>query len=191
MDTKVTSTLRKVFLAVLLLFLIVSFAAYKFSPYDQKILSAVDIEMPCEITFDYLGDSENAKDWSVFVAFIETINSAVIPDGEVGSKRICYTKEDHTGFNWEEEVLEVKPNEYRKISCYNFENLGINTPNLATEQIYRTTDEGCKVMFTLDFIKKPGFIDLVKMKFAAYRIKSIFDKNLANIKGEVLKKRRP
>lgn len=191
MESKVTSTLRHVFLAVLLLFLLLSFAAYKFSPYNQKILSSVDIEMPSEMAYDYLGDSDNAKDWSVFVAFIETINSAVIPDGQVGSKRICYTKEDHTGFNWEEEILEVRENEYRKISCYNFENFSLNAPYLTTEQIYRSTDQGCKVMFTLDFMHEPNFIDLLKMKFAAYRIKSIFDQNLTNIKEEVLKKRRP
>lgn len=189
MEKQLTPILRNVFLGALGVFLLVSIAAWIFSPYKGKVVSHVGIDMPCEAAFDYLGNSDNASDWSSFVAFIETINENKVKDGMVGSKRVCYTDWQKEGFNWEEEVLERVENEYRRLSCYNYKNLWLRAPDLTTEQIYEVTDYGCKVSFTLDFMYDPSLWDLAKMKFSAYRVKRIFDKNLKNIKREVHKRR--
>ncbi|WP_235297602.1 SRPBCC family protein [Portibacter marinus] len=189
MEKNVTPILRNVFLGVLVLFLLLCLMAWIFSPYKDKVVSHVGIDMPCEAAFDYLGNSDNASDWSSFVPYIETINEDKVADGMVGSKRKCYTEWEKEGFQWEEEVLERIEDKYRKLSCYNYKNLWLRAPDLVTEQIYSQTDYGCKVSFTLDFMYKPSFWDLAKMKYSAFRIKSIFDKNLKNIKKEVYKRR--
>lgn len=189
MSQNITPILRNIFLLVLGVFLLLSISAWIFSPYKDKVVSTVGIDMPCESAFDYLGNSDNASSWSTFVAFIETTNENVISDGEVGSKRMCYTEWDQSGFKWEEEVLEKIEDEYRKLSCYNFQGLWLRAPILKTEQIYSKTDYGCQVQFTLDFMYTPSLWDLAKMKFSAYRIKSVFNQNLANIKNEVTKSR--
>ncbi len=193
MEKVITPMLRRIFWIALAIFLLLLSFTWVFSPYKSYqtgvITSEVDINADCQQAFKYLGNSDNAKKWSVFVSFIETINPDQFQDGMIGSKRMCYTKEDKTGFTWEEEVLERRENEYRKISCYNFQNLFIKSPNLVTEQIYSPSSSGCKVTFTLDFKEEPTFLDKMKMKFSAYRVKSIFDRNLANIKSEVQKDR--
>jgi len=189
MEKNITPILRNIFMIALGVFLLLSSAAWVFSPYKSKVVSSVGIDMPCEMAFDYLGNSDNASDWSVFVDYIETINDDRVTDGMVGSKRMCYTNWDQSGFRWEEEVLERVENEYRKLSCYNFKGLKLRSPVLATEQIYTPKDYGCEVKFTLDFLYKPSLWDRAKMKFSAYRIKSIFNKNLANVKKEVTKRR--
>ncbi len=193
MEKNITPLLRNIFLGSLILLISILIGAWIMSPYSKykegKIVSKVNIEMPCTAAFDYLGNSENAKTWSVFVDFIETTNKEHFEDGEIGSKRICYTKSDRSGFNWEEEVLEIIPNEYRKLSCYNFKNLAVKAPNLVTEQIYIDKGEDCVLVFTLDFSKKPSFIEKLKLKFSSYRIQSIFDQNLLNIRAEIIKDR--
>jgi hypothetical protein len=189
MSKNITPVLRNIFLVALGVFLFLSLSAWIFSPYKDKVVSSVGIDMPCEMAFDYLGNSDNASDWSTFVDFIETINENSVSDGEVGSKRMCYTNWDQSGFKWEEEVLEKVQDKYRKLSCYNYQGLWLRAPVLKTEQIYAEKDYGCEVQFTLDFMYNPSLWDLAKMKFSAYRIKSIFNKNLANIKKEVTKRR--
>lgn len=189
MEKNLTPILRNVFLGALGIFLLISIAAWIFSPYKGKIESHVGIDVPCEVAFDYLGNSDNASDWSSFVAYIESINENLVADGHVGSRRMCYTDWDESAFRWEEEILERKEDQYRLLSCYNYQNLWLRAPDLLTEQIYERMDYGCKVSFTLDFRYKPSLWDKAKLKFSAYRIKSIFDQNLINIKKEVYKRR--
>ena len=193
MEKIITPTLKKISLVFFALLIFLLTLSYIFSPYtgydSGKIKSSVYIDMPCELAYDYLGDSDHARDWSVFVDFIETINGNEVGDGKVGSKRICYTNEDKTGFYWEEEVLKNIKNEYRQLSCYGFENLFISSPTLVTEQVYDPNANGCNLTFTLDYQEEPNFWQLLKIKYSAYRIKSIFDHNLANIKNEVLNDR--
>lgn len=174
----------------LLFFLIIGMVFLWFnSPYGKysksPIVTSVHIEAPCQKVYEYLGNSDHARDWSVYVAFLETLNSEEVPDGEVGSKRMCYTQEDKQGFSWEEEVLEIKKGKYRKISCYSFQNLFVNTSDLITEQVYEEETDGCKLSFTLDYAKKPSFWELVKIKYSAYKIKSVFEGNIENIKKEM------
>lgn len=190
MEKLMTPVLRKVFLIVLALLILLLGMSYIFSPYKSYqngfIKSSVKIESSCEAAFNYLGDSNHARDWSVFVDFIEALNKEEFADGQVGSKRMCYTKSDRTGFTWEEEVVERREGSYRRITCYNFQNLFTSSPDLSTEQIYEKIEEGCKLTFTLDFQEEPKLWDKLKMKFSAYRIKSIFDRNLVNIRKEIL-----
>ena len=161
------------------------------SPYQlgAKISNSIKINAPCENTFAYLGNSANAQHWSVFVDRISTLNAHQVPDGQVGSKRICFTESDTSKFHWEEEIIELRENSYRKLTCYNYKNLWLAAPNLQTEQIYENDNNGtCHLTFTLDFLNEPSFIDLIKLKFAAYRISKIFHQNLSNIKAEIEEK---
>lgn len=182
--------MKKLILTVIVILTLVKTFIWFGSPYEGyeegSINSEINIESSCNAAFDYLGNSDNARDWSVFVEFIETINPNEFEDGNIGSKRMCYTKADRSGFTWEEEVLEKVNNKYRKISCYNFQNLNLKAPNLVTEQIYTQIPEGCKVNFTLNFEKEPSYFSLLKLKIIGFRVKSIFDDNLENIRKGVL-----
>lgn len=173
-----TIVISTLFLGCALLWFFSPFGSFRSDVIKTEVISNTS----CSTVFNYLGNSDNAKDWSVFVDHISTINSEEVADGKIGSKRKCYTLADETGFTWEEEVLELKENAYRKISCYNYKDLSIGAPDLVTEQIYLSDDAGCKVSFTLDFKEEPSFGELLKMKFSAYRIQDIFQRNLENIK---------
>jgi uncharacterized membrane protein len=165
-----------------------SFKTEEHEPTKKRITKQIVIEKPCAEVYSYLGNSDNAKSWSVFVAFIETLNSEEVPDGMVGSKRICYTKDDKSGFRWEEEILAVEADKYRKLSCYNFENLSIPSNVLLTEQIYKIHESGCELTFTLDYKEDPSLMDKIKLYFGSFKIKRIFRKNLSNIRDEILLK---
>ena len=162
------------------------------SPYGQKsdheyklIKESVVIDAPVEKVFQYLGNSNNARKWSVFVDHISTINSDRIKDGAIGSIRRCFVHADESGETWDEETLIVESNKRRRLNCYNFQNFSLKADNLLTEQLYLPLDNGqCKLSFTLFFNPaKASNIEILKMYYAAFSIADIFQKNLENIKA--------
>ncbi len=172
------------------IFMIVS-GMIVFSPYGQKndhkyklIKESVIINASVEKVFQYLGNSNNASDWSVFVDHISTINSEKINDGKLGSIRRCFVHEDESGETWDEETLIVEQNKRRRLNCYNFRNFSLKANNLLTEQIYQPLESGkCKLTFTLFFNpEKASYIDIFKMYYAAFTIADAFQQNLRNIK---------
>jgi hypothetical protein len=107
-----------------------------------------------------------------------------VPDGIPGSRRRCFCRADEKGKQWDELITEVIPDQKRQLTIYNLKYFPVTAKNLATEQLYETFSENkCRLTFTIFFKdEKPTLIEKIKMYMAAYKIKSIFKKNMANIK---------
>ena len=62
---------------------------------------------------------------------------------------------------------------------------GMKADGLATEQIYEKISETkTKLSFTLFYLNNnPSFSELLKTYFSAFEVKSIYERNMANIKS--------
>ncbi len=167
----------------------VLFSPYRHNAYvsQKRVEQSVEINKPASVVFDYLGNSQHASEWSVYVNHITPMNSDEIPDGQVGSMRRCFVNKNETGTLWDEQIIAVVPNIRRTLSIYNLQGFPITAKHLATDQIYEAlNDSVCRLTFTLYFsIDNPSRSDQLKMHFAAYRVRSIFEQNLNNIKRAV------
>lgn len=158
--------------------------------YQFRVIQyGIDIEVPTNIVYDYLGNSHLAPEWSVYVSHITTLNSEEYPDGSVGSIRRCFTRADQIGGQWDELIVEDIPNVKRKLHLFNFVNFPISAEGLATEQLYEALpDNRTHLKLTLFYEEGSGrFWDTIKTYLAAYKIKSIFKQNMINIKHNVEK----
>ncbi len=174
-------------------------AVFLCSPYgrhegfDYKLIPAsVDIAAPPGEVFAYLGNSGHAKDWSVYVDHITPLNSDSFPDGAVGSRRRCFQQADEQGTWWDELITIVEPGKRRQLTIYNMHGFPMSADGLATEQLYTPLENGtkCRLTFTVFFSDHdPGAWDAFKTYLGAYKIKSIFEKNLASIKRIVEQQR--
>jgi len=173
------------------LFLTGIFLMVLFSPYgnhkgrnEKLVKSTIQINAPVEQVFKYLGNSDNARDWSVFVDHISPINSNEVSDGNPGSIRRCFVNKDEKGKIWDEEVLVVDNNKRRLLSCYDFKEFILAAGVLNTEQLYVETKDGhCLLSLTLFFPQeKTTLFNHLKMYYAAYEVAYLFEENLKNIK---------
>jgi hypothetical protein len=162
-----------------------------FSPYGNHdgfsyklIVNTVAINAPVDSVFRFLGNSNNARKWSVFVDHITPLNTDSFPDGKPGSRRRCFCNADESGTRWDEVVTENVLNKKRQICCYALVDFSMSASNLATEQIYEATgNDKCKLTFTLFFKGAPPSLwGSIKTYIAAYKIKSIFSANMDNIR---------
>ena len=178
---------------LLILFLGILAMVY-FSPYGKnanneirQVRESIIMNSSSEEVFNFLGDSDNAEDWSVFVDHISPLNSHKVKDGEVHSERRCFAQADEKGMSWDERVTAVEPLKRRQLHCYNFKNFYISAGELITEQVYETLENGnCKLTFTLFMAGEDNsFLDELKFYYAGYTISDVFRKNLANIKNRV------
>lgn len=165
--------------------------AFAFSPFGKHpgfpyklVISSVEINAPVDSVFAYLGNSDNAKDWSVFVDHIITLNADSVPDGRPGSRRRAFCNANEQGQRWDELTTIVEPNLRRQLISYNYVDFSLTAEGLATEQLYeRTPNGGCKLSFTLFYLENnPSWWEQLKTYYAAYTIKDIFDRNIANVK---------
>ena len=184
--------LKKITLVFFLLLIIVLMLTIFFSPFGKHpgsnqrlIVTTVEINAPVDTVFNYLGNSEHAKQWSVFVHHITPLNSDSFPDGIEGGRRRCFCNADEKGTQWDELITEVIPGKKRQLVIYAMKDFFMSADDLATDQMYEVSPNGkCRLSFTLFFKEaKPGLWDLLKTYIAAYRIRSIFERNLNNIKG--------
>lgn len=176
-----------IFLAIVCLFTaIIFFSPYgKYEGFAYKLVKhTVTINAPVKDVYSFLGNSINASRWSVFVHHIIPLNADSVPDGMPGSKRRCFCRADETGMQWDELITEVIPYQKRQLTLYNLKNFPVTANNLATEQLYESINESqCRLTFTTFFKDaEPTLREKIKMSLAAYKIKSIFKKNMANIK---------
>ncbi len=180
--------MRKIVLIILILFA-ASVALVYFSPYKSQpnrgyaVIKTIKINANQEQLYNYLGNSANAADWSSYVSHIETLNEPEFADGEKGSTRRCYQKEDKTN-TWDERIELAYPYSYRRLSVYNLEGFPIESEALLTEQLYEGVDSTTtKLSLTLYLDPdKSNWTDQVKMFIASYKVGSIFEANLENIK---------
>jgi hypothetical protein len=186
---KRTGKILKWLLAILL---VAAIGGIVFSPYGKKdgfeyrlIKTTIEIDAPADSVFRWLGNSGNAKQWSVFVDHISPLNSDSFPDGVVNSRRRCYCKPDETGIVWDELITQVQPGKLRELTIYNMHGFPMKAEDLATQQIYESADGGkhCRLTFTLFYLHHdPSLFESFKTYIAAYKVSSIYKENLSNIK---------
>lgn len=168
--------------------LMVIFSPFKKHKHRNEIRNEVIINAPtCEV-FEYLGNSDNATKWSVYVDHITTLNGDKVEDGKVGSIRRCYTNEkENMGETWDELITEVIPCKKRQLSIYNLQNFSLAAEGLLTEQQYFELDNNkTKLVFTVFYKDNyPNLMDEIKTHFASYNIEDVFIRNMNNIKYEV------
>lgn len=162
-----------------------------FSPYGSKegfsyklIKESVVVDVSVDSAFRFLGNSDNARRWSVYVDHISTLNSIRTPDGTPGSIRRCFCNKNEKGQRWDELITLVEPNKRRQLTTFNLIDFPMQANGLASEQRYRKISKNrCEITFTLFFANHdPGFWDEFKTYFGAYQVRSIFQQNLKNIK---------
>jgi hypothetical protein len=182
---------QKLFVSITAVLILITAATIFFSPYKSHdgfsyklIRHTVEINAHIETVYQFLGNSANASKWSVFVHHIATLNANEYPDGAVGSRRRCYCYANEQGRMWDELITENIPNQKRQLEIYNLQDFPMTANHLATEQLYEKTVDGkCRLTFTVFFKNvQPTFAEQIKMYFGAYRIQSIFKKNMSNIK---------
>jgi len=160
-----------------------------FSPYGNEdgykykvVRTSTVINAPADSVFSYLGKSSNASKWSVYVADIQPLNADRYPDGTVGGRRRCYSKQDKN-MQWDELITAVQKNKRRQLVIYNLKEFPLTASGLATEQNYEVLGKNkCRLTFTVFYKQQPSFFETIKTYFAGYTIKSIFEQNLDNIK---------
>lgn len=161
-----------------------------FSPYEKhgdngykSVEFTIQIDVPVDSVFNYLGNSDNAQNWSSFVDHITALNPDTHEDGTVGAIRRCFKEKDETGIIWDEEIIIVEPNQRRKLTVYDLQGFSMTAENLVTEQLYHPIgDHSMELTFSVFFKDEPGIIDAIKMNIASYEIHSIFKANLENVK---------
>lgn len=162
-----------------------------FSPFKKQdgrnypyLKCSIDIQVPVDSVYNYLGNSSNAANWSSFVDHITPVNPEEFKDGTIGSVRRCFVQEDELGMKWDEKIIEIEALKKRKLSIFNLKDFPMEASGLASEQIYKkVNDSTVNLSFTLFFdTESPDFYTLMKMKIGCYRVKFIFDKNLERIK---------
>jgi hypothetical protein len=181
--------MKKLFLTTGI-FLFVFIAVYIFSPYRDHalyskpaIVNSIEINAPVQSVYTYLGNSDNASRWSVFVKKIVPLNSETVPDGAPGSLRRCFTETDSTAMIWDEEIIYVEPNVKRTLTTFNLRNFPITVNGLQTDQLYETlANDRCRLSFTLYFKNEPPLWEKIKLTLTSYYISYVFSRNLENIK---------
>jgi uncharacterized membrane protein len=188
--------LNKITIAFLFLILITTALVIVFSPIRNfenvnQIRNEVIINAPIDEVFSYLGNSANAKKWSVFVSDIVPLNSHKIKDGEKGSVRRCFVKKEYLEqAYWDEEITKVIENKSRILKIYNFHNFPVHADGLLTEQRYYKLDANrTKLVFSLYYENQPGFEDCIKTYYSSFEIHNIFKRNMNNIKANIENKK--
>jgi len=175
-------------LCSVLIWLIAIQSVYKLDPSAQTPELKVQIEINASVNavYSYLGNSDNAQTWSVYVSSIETLNAELYRDGEQGNIRRCFVKGSQDAQFWDEEILQNDKDQLRQLSIFNFNNFPMSADNLVTEQRYFQKADGfCMLEFSLHFAVSPRFLDQLKMHFASRIIAGIFQQNLMNIKQDI------
>ena len=151
---------------------------------SKPIKTTIEINAPAEKVFLYLGNSNHAQEWSIFVHHITPLNSDTIPDGQIGSKRRCFKKANENGLQWDETITEIIYGQKRELVCYNYRRFFLTVPNLATEQIYVNTDSTSSLLSFTCFMKnyQPRAWQAFKFELARPIVRYVFRRNLRNIK---------
>ena len=148
----------------------------------RKFSESIKINCNKKTVYDILGNSKNVRKWSVYVHHIKPINK--ITGGKLGSRRRCYRNKDESNMRWDEEVILDKKYQTRRLSIYNLSGFLLKINHLFTEQIYKKAGPGKTLLTFTVFLdrKKSTVLDILIFNCVVYKIKSVFRKNLENIK---------
>jgi hypothetical protein len=184
------SILKKILYSLLIITVIAWLIIHFFSPttYNPKgelqVSRIIVINDSVSSVFQYMGNSDNAKKWSVYVNHITLLNGE---DGKEKCTRRCFKEADESGIQWDEEILELIPNQKRVLSIYNGKNFPIYSEYLLTEQNYENIDGKCKLTLQLSLKEKQSIFENLKFKFASFVVSNVFEGNLNNIKKDIEK----
>lgn len=158
--------------------------------YSKQSSYTVTINAPIEEVWTYASDSSKAVEWSVYFTHISSLPG--IEDGKVGSLRRCFRRKDETGIMWDEEVIQIKPLEYREIRTFNIK--GFPDPDFEqiefkVHQHYEKVDTNTtKLTFASELRTPFKPMIILKMLFAVSEGKRVFRLNLENIKAAIEQK---
>ena len=145
---------------------------------------SVVINAPLESVWAYVGNSENAKEWSVYFSHIKPIAGQ---DGQVGGIRRCFRRSDETKNRWDEKTLELKPMTYRKIHTYALHGFPDESFNSAEFHVHQRFEESAdKKSVTLSFgselLKPHDPISFFRFLWHSGEVSRVISLNLQNIK---------
>ncbi|MBC8047136.1 MAG: SRPBCC family protein [Fimbriimonadaceae bacterium] len=183
-----------IIVSLLLVFiLIISLSPFKkYAGETNRIVKhTITIDAPVDSVFNFLGNSDNVALWSVYIDHITPLNSDSIPDGKPGSRRRCFQNANEEGIKWDELITIVEKNKRRQLTIYDTKGFPMMAEPLATEQIYKSmNDNKCELTFTLFFPdEKPSLVEFIKTSLGAYKIKSVYEQNMQNIKTLIEQKK--
>jgi hypothetical protein len=145
------------------------------------------IRAPLDQVWDYVGNSNNAAEWSVYFHHITNISGE---DGKPGALRRCFRRQDEQGNKWDEKTLEIVPKTYRKIhthSLYGFPDEAFNSAEFHVHQRFVESPDGksVRLSFGSELIKPTDIISAVRFIWYAREAKRVIHMNLENIKEAV------
>ena len=150
---------------------------------------SVEIAAAADSVFRFLGDTGSAMRWSVFVDEIRPLNADSVAPWAAGSRFRCFVRKNGKERRWDETVLEAVPGRKRRLVLYGFAGFSAAPDSLTLEQIYAPMEDAdgrevgaSRLTFNLYFTRGPGWKEALQMFFAAYPIKGIFSRDLANVK---------
>ncbi|MCH8836583.1 MAG: SRPBCC family protein [Candidatus Marinimicrobia bacterium] len=147
----------------------------------------VDINAPVADVWEYVSNSYNTREWSVYIHHISPLPG--VEDGGVGSLRRCFRREDETGIWWDEQVLAVKPYKYRKMRTFNIhgsKNPHFNEAEFEVYQYYKEIEPAMtRLTFATSQLKPDDWFSRHRFWSVGRDGKRIFKLNLANIKTAI------
>lgn len=150
------------------------------------ISESVTIDAPVEEVWSYLGDSGNARQWSVFFHHIAPLDSL---DGRLGAKRRCFRNPDGSGIRWDETVIALVPHRERRIHVYALAGFALpraDRSEFETSQLYERVSPGItRLTFTAELREPRDPITRLLFRLTRGETERIFRLNLANIKAAV------
>ncbi|HEV2132411.1 MAG TPA: SRPBCC family protein, partial [Longimicrobiaceae bacterium] len=154
-----------------------------------EIAESVTIEAPVEEVWSYLGDSGNARQWSVFFHHIAPLDSL---DGRLGAERRCFRNPDRSGIRWDETVIALVPHRERRIHVYNLAGFALpraDRSEFETRQLYERPSPGTtRLTFTAELREPRDLLTRLLFRLTRSETERIFRRNLANIKAAVEQK---
>lgn len=160
--------------------------------WTDSFQESVIINKPISEVWNYVSDSRNAVQWSVYFHHISPIPGNV-NDGHVGSVRRCFRNEHEKGAFWDEEVLAVETEKSRIILSFNFSGYYWTNSSFKTlvQQKYEAmTENKTRLTFMTRSAPEMNFIDRFVFFFSKTHVTEIFKLNLENIKAQIEEQKR-
>jgi hypothetical protein len=150
---------------------------------------SLDMAAAADSAYRFLGDTANAGRWSVFVDEILPLNADSVAPWAPGSRLRCFVRSGGKERRWDETVLETVPGRKRVLVLHGFAGFSAAPDSLTLEQVFTPLEDAdgrevraVRMTFNLYFTRPPGWRETFQMFFAAYSIKGIFSRDLANVK---------
>jgi hypothetical protein len=154
----------------------------------RSVQETIVIQAPVHEVWSYASNSLFAQDWSIYFDHISPLPG--VRDGEVGSIRRCFKNAHEEGPRWDEMTIQISTEESRTIVTFNL--MGFNHPGLTKDQyvfvrqLYaRLSDQSTALTFQTLYPKNAKISAKIAFKLNQLKTKTIFKKNLINIKAAI------